>query len=149
MDGQIIGIVFISFFLFLVALLCIFRITRPEAAISWIIRSFIGVSLLIVFFRFGFWNFADFVWWAAIYSLLAALFVFGIFSIMEASITLAIFSRIAREEKLPDKKSIVQKRIDRLLYSGELVRSGKTYSLGKPSYFVTREILLNFFRSCF
>ena len=68
---------------------------------------------------------------------------------MEASVTLAIFSRIAKNENLPSKKEIIQKRIDRLLYSGELVQSGKTYSFGKPSYFSIREILLNFLRLAF
>ncbi len=158
MGIHVISFAVISFFLFLIVLAVLFRITQKEAAMVWIIRSFFAVGAVALCLRFGVWSFWDFAWWAVLYSELVILFIYGVFSIMEASVTLRILSEITSERKgttLKDllhrynKEIIVKRRVARLLYSGELIESHGAYTLGKTSYFRIREVFLEFFRKLF
>lgn len=158
MDIQIITVAFLSFCLFLISLAVLFRVTNREDGVLWIIRAYIGVGIAtgVLFART--WGGDEILFWASLYSLLTALFVFGIFSIMEASVTLRIFTEIARSQegitvfqllKKHNRIRIVKRRIIRLLHSGELTKSNGMYTLGKPSYFRLREYVSTIIRLAF
>lgn len=157
MDIQISGTALFSFVLFLAVLVVVFRKTRQEAAIAWILRMFFCVGFVVACFQFGSWNFSAYAWWAIVYTLLAALFVFGVFSSLEASLTIRIFTEIAQSRgigqgelmKRYNKSFVVRRRIERLLYSGELVATNGRYMRGRASYFALREVFLNLFRKLF
>ena len=150
MDTQIFFSALLSFFLFLAVIAVLFRMTRREAAIDWMIRIFVAIGVVTSGVYARSWDITEYIWWASLYGLLTALFVFGIFSIMEASVTLRIFTEIARTGGVVSNTSrIIQRRIARLLYSGELKRTHGHYVLGRISYFRFREFFLNIFRSFF
>lgn len=158
MEEQIIITAAASFFFFLAAIAILFRLTRQEAAIIWMIRVFFCVAAATAVVRFGIWNLADYAWWAMLYGLFTALFVLGIFSTMEASVTLGIFTHIAQAgggitrgelRKRYNAARIVKTRIARLLYSGELLYTRGAYTIGHTSYFRIREVLLTMFRLAF
>jgi len=158
MDRQLILSALLSFCLFLAAIALLFRMTRQEAAIVWMIRAFIGIGGAVVWVFAGSWGLTGYIWWASLYTLLTTLFVFGVFSIMEASLTLRIFTEIASSEsgmtmiqlmKRYNRSRIIRRRIARLLYSGELKKSHGMYMLGGTSYFRVRELLLNILRLAF
>ena len=150
MDIQILSTAFLSFFLFLAVLAVVFRMTRQEEVIVWMIRIFVGIGIVIVGARAGSWGIIEYIWWASLYGLLTGLFVLGPFSNMEASVTLRIFSDIARTGGVvTDRSQIVQRRIARLLYSGEIIKNQGTLMLGKTSYFTFREGVIGIFRRLF
>lgn len=158
MDIELVITALLSFFLFLVLLALLFRITREEAAITWLIRTFFTVGVLVVVFFIHKWGVTEILFWASLYALLTTLFVFGIFSIMEASLTLRIFTEIADTREgitIPElmkkynRNLIITRRIERLVYSKELVNTGRKFMLGKMSYFRTREFLLKVLRFAF
>ncbi len=76
---------------------------------------------------------------------------------MEASVTLRIFTDIARSgggycdgfAKTFSTSHIVWRRIARLLYSGEIMKNQGTFMLGKTSYFTFREGVIGIFRRLF
>lgn len=158
MDVELTAAALLSFFLFLVLIAILFRISRQEAAITWMIRAFVGVGAVTAACFVYKWGLTEYLWWASLYGLLTLLFVFGVFGIMEASLTLRILTEIARAPegittpllmKTYNRSLIIRRRITRLVYSEELVRTGRTYILGKTSYFRIRESFLNVFKLAF
>jgi hypothetical protein len=124
--------------------------SRKEEAINWMVRTFVGIGVMSAAVFAGSWGFSEYTWWASIYSLLTVLFVFGIFAIMEASVTLRILTEIARSGRIEANTSrIVQRRIARFLYSGEIIKNNGVFMRGKTSYFGIREVVLNTFRRFF
>lgn len=158
MDRQLILSALLSFCLFLASIAVLFRITRQEAAIVWMIRAFIGIGGAVVWVFAGSWGLTEYIWWASLYGLFTILFVFGVFSIMEASLTLRIFTEIASSDsgmamtqlmKRYNRPRIIRRRIARLLYSGEIKKTHGMYTCGNISYFGVREIFLEFLRRLF
>jgi hypothetical protein len=158
MDGELIFTALLSFGLFLSLIAVLFRITRQEAAISWMIGVFVAAGVVVGAVHAGSWGVTQYVWWASLYSLFTTLFVFVVFSFMEASLTVRIFTEIARSGmgittadfmKHHNRLRIVGRRIARLLYSGEIVKNQGMYTRGKTSYFEVREIFLEFLRRVF
>jgi uncharacterized membrane protein YjfL (UPF0719 family) len=158
MDIQLIGIALLSFGMFLAVLAVLFRITRQESAILWMTRAFIGTGIVVGMTMAGSWGVTEYVWWASFYGLITVLFVFGIFSLMEASLTLRILAEIAQSGngisaahllKKYNRFSITKRRIARLLYSGEIIQNQEMYTRGKTSYFGVREVFLKLFRKLF
>jgi hypothetical protein len=158
MDGELIIAALLTFGLFLASIAVLFRMTLQEAAIVWIIRAFIGIGIVVGGALARRWGLIEYIWWASLYSLFTALFIFGVFSFMEASLTIRIFTEIARFAhgitmadfmKKYNRSRIVERRIARLLYSGELKKSHGMYMLGRTSYFRVRELLLNILRLAF
>lgn len=158
MDTYLFFTAFLSFCLFLAGIAVLFRFTRPEAAIIWMIRTFVGIAVVTVVAFGRSWSLTLFIWWASLYGLLTVLFVFGPFSIMEASLTIRLFTEIARSGrgmttadlmKHTDRSHIIRRRIDRLLYSGEIREHHGVYMRGQTSYFGIREVVLGTFRRLF
>lgn len=158
MDQELIRITFMSFGLFLAITAVLFRITRQEAAILWMIRAFVGIGIVVGLAMAGSWGLTQYVWWASLYTLFTMLFVFGVFSIMEASLTIRILTEIARSAggittadlmKNYNRSRIIRRRIARLLYSKELIKTHGTYTRDKTSYFGAREVFLEFLHNLF
>lgn len=158
MDLNLIFAALAAFLLFLFIIAILFRVTRQEAAILDMLWAFVGVGVAVAFLFAGSWGMAQYVWWASMYGLFSALFVFGIFSLVEASVTLRILTEIARVPSgIPMRQllqrynrfRIIKRRIARLVYSGELKESGGVFTLGKKSYFTLREIVFEFLRKIF
>lgn len=159
MDSQLIIMGFVSFCFFCLASAILFRMTEREAAVVWMLRAFVVIGIGHALYLGLYWRWIGLMWWASFYGLFTVLFVFGIFGVVEASLSLRILSEIAgsgrkgitRREMMArySRQNIVKRRIDRLLFSGELVRSRGTYRLGKMSYYRVREYFLDFLRWLF
>ena len=158
MDIQIICAAILSFCMFLAVIAVLFRMTEPEAAILWMIRAFTGIGIIMGIVLSGYWGASETLFWVSLYSLLTMVFVFGVFSIMEASLTIRIFTEIARSGggvtsadlmKNYNKSRIIRRRITRLIYSGELKRVRDTYIRGRISYFSVREVLFELLLALF
>ncbi|OGG30674.1 hypothetical protein A3A63_00640 [Candidatus Gottesmanbacteria bacterium RIFCSPLOWO2_01_FULL_46_9] len=160
-----------SFVLLFLLLLAVFRMVHAYDAPVWYIRmtGFCGVCCL------GLWWVVVFLGWVhetpqiiamgviaslLLYGLLTILFLFGVFGVFEASITLHILTKIALSGKEGihpnailssyNRNTIVKRRIDRFLWSGELLVVGGRYRLSKRlSYFMMRERFLNILRWMF
>lgn len=95
---------------------------------------------------------SGFIFVITLYMTCVVLFLFTVFSVFEASLTVWFLSEIAGREGGLSKKEllricgvrqIVKKRIDRLLDSGDMKYKGTTYVLGTTqSYFRLRELVL-------
>lgn len=91
----------------------------------------------------------------AIYTACVVLFLFTVFSVFEASLTVWFLSEIAKRENGVSKnelykthgvRQIVRKRIERLLDSGDITYNGTLYELGNTqSYFRIREQVLEWY----
>lgn len=152
MDTFIVGSGLFLFLLFLAFQAVIARFTDPEAVITWLIRIFLSITGLLgigFIVRIGSveWFIGSFI----IYTLLTTLYVFGIFSIVEASITLFLLREIDRDaSRPPSVDTIIRRRLERLVQSGELAKRGESYVLTKRvSYFVLRERGLQMLRWVF
>ncbi len=140
---------FSAFALFLLLHAAISRATNPEAAIYWLIRIYLLLaSLLLV-------GFGGLEW--VIYTLLCILYVFGVFGIIEASITLRLLSEIGKCGKIGithgrlaarySIDTIIKRRLKRFLWSGEIERDRGGYRLSRRfSYFLLREYFLDVLR---
>ena len=159
MDSQFLIMGFVSFCFFCLASAILFRMTEREAAVTWMVRAFVVIGIGHALYLGQYWGWIGLVWWASFYGLFTVLFVFGIFGVVEASLSLRILSEIADSEKKGitrremmmryGRQHIVKRRVDRLLFSGELIRSGGAYRLGKMSYYRIREYFLDFLRYVF
>lgn len=152
----------ISFLFLLGSLLVVFRRVEVFAAVAWYIR----IAVLFGICEFLTWNIVcmyglnipigsdAYIEGSAasllIYGLLAVLFLFGIFGTLESSVTLRLLAIIAGSGKEGihqnaiissyNRRSIVTRRLARLLWSKEVVLVGKYYRLSKKaSYSVWRE----------
>jgi hypothetical protein len=167
MDVWILISSFLSFILFIMFLPVIFRMIHAYDAPKWYLRFACMGSLVCL----GLWEIHP-VWLSGenqivgilmslcIYGLLVVLFLFGVFGVFEASITLHLLAKIALSGingihpnallSRYNRISIVKRRIDRFLWSGELVPVGGQYRLSKRlSYFMVREYFLNLLRLVF
>lgn len=157
-DVQVLGISLSSFIVFIVIQLIIYRTVNPQRILHAILISagttgFLGLTiglllihsplqeLLLILFLSGY-----------IYGILVVLYVFGIFILVESSITLRLLYEIGRKYPNPISRMnitkkysfnfIVKRRLERLVYLGEVIQTGKGYSLSdKHSYFSVRSIL--------
>lgn len=90
-----------------------------------------------------------------IYTACVVLFLFTVFSVFEASLTVWFLSEISGRTNGISKnellktygvRQIVQRRIERLLDSGDIQYNGTLYRLGKTqSYFRIRELVLEWY----
>ncbi len=92
MDIFIILTGFSAFTLFLLLHAVISRVTTQGLAISWLIRIYLLLAALLLV------GFGALEW--VIYTLLCILYVFGVFGIIEASITLRLLSEIGKCGKI-------------------------------------------------
>lgn len=156
MDSRVLVTSFVSFILFLLSLTVLFRITRQEDAMQWIVRTWVAIACVIGVVCSQ--TVETLVFIVSIFTVLVMLFIFGIFSIMEASLTIRIFSEIAAAHEgmtikkllaTYNRRVILKKRIARLIHSGELKVVPAGYAIGRISYFRIREYFLSIFRLAF
>ena len=171
MEYWVIAISLLSFALLFVTLIAVFRMVHAYDAVPWYLR----IATLYGFFCLVFWGLAyslnvwgEFpetyltgaVFSCAIYGVMAILFLFGVFGVFEASITLHILTKIALAGSdgihpnallgTYNRSTIVKRRVDRFLWSGEFIIVGGRYRLSRRfSYFMVRERFLNFLRFLF
>lgn len=164
---------FVLLFAFLALHNIVFRFIHPFRALKWFAISYalvLGVWFFISYYLGlvqGFLNcsFVEFVYYVAatfiLYTLLIVLYIMGVFSIIESSITLRIFGIIAENEgergaKISDilarhnKPIIIRRRLERLLDTGDLYKSGKYYVRNNAlTYFRIREYVIWFYQFLF
>lgn len=143
---------FSAFALFLFLHAVISRLTPAEAAIYWLIRIYVVlVIVLLVWFDIGSF---------AIYTFLCILYVFGVFGVIEASITLRLLAEIGKcgkigitPSELTDRygiDTIINQRLKRFLDSREIEIDRGAYRLSRRlSYFMLREYFLEVLRWMF
>jgi len=152
MDGQFIIMACVSFCFFVLASAILFRMTPQDAAISWMVRAFIVIGIGHALYFWSYWGLVGLLWWGTMYTFLTMLFVFCVFSVMEASLTLRILSEIARtgtkgmthKQLLQryNRNVIVKRRLARLVYSGDLLYVNGAYKQNKVSHYMIREYFL-------
>jgi hypothetical protein len=162
MDAWIVFVGVVSFLTLLCSLPIVFRVVSPLAAVPWFIREMAMIGVLCV----GLWsllcfkgvvypaNVDSFLFGAiaslGIYVLLSVIYLFGIFGTIESAITLRLLSIIAQSGQKGihqnaiissyNRRTIVMRRVDRLMYMGEIVIVGNYYRLSKrASYAIWRE----------
>ncbi len=146
MDIQIVLSGFSVFALFLFLHAVISRVTEDQEAIYWLIRIYILLAFLILVGLGG-------MEWV-IYTLLCVLYVFGVFGVIEASITLRLLSEIGiTPGRLAARYSIdtiIKRRLKRLLWAREIELDRGSYRLSRRlSYFMIREYFLDVLRWTF
>jgi hypothetical protein len=148
----------IAFVVYIVLQIVVFRLTRQDDASRWTVKLYCLVGAVL------------FVWSVdepavalgsfLVYSGMAAVYILCIFSVVEASLTLRILSEIAGGDKNGTLytaifsryagNEIIQRRIDRLLRSGDLIyRNGKYYRTNRLTIFKLREHIVTIFKRLF
>ena len=149
------------FVLFLASHVIVSRFADAQRAIYWLVKLYLYVAIFAV----GGWltGFGGLQWLLIailIYSLLVVLYIFGVFGVVEASITLRLLAEVAKggEHGLTpallarryNVDRIIHTRLDRFLWSGEIIRKGNTYARSnRASYFIVREAFLRWLRTVF
>lgn len=141
-----------AFILFLVSLIVVFRLTRKQDALSWIVRMALlcGCIVCIMGGKEA----------LLVYTLETFLYIFTVFSVFEASLTIRFLIEIAQTGerginaddllKRFNRQMIIQRRIERFLRSGDLVEDHTRYRMNtRASYFQLRELMINELRWLF
>jgi hypothetical protein len=154
MDVVILISSMISFIVFCVAQMIVFRYIEEDRVLLWLMKLFFlveGCSLMAGYFLWGQYAYVTIaLWHAVIFFLLLVSYILSIFSFSEASITLRLLSEIARHGNHGITKKeilirynlgvIVGRRLSRFVASGELVVKGQLYRWkNSPSFFELRE----------
>lgn len=155
MDNTVLLFSGISFLCFLCSLPVLFRLIHAFDAISSYLKMVFLYAIIhtIIWFWLGY-SIEGFIIMELIYTLACILFLFGIFGILEASITLHLLLKIGLTKdrsiqysdisELYNKKQIIQKRIARFLWSKDIVYRNDSYELvSHSSLYQLREYLLN------
>jgi hypothetical protein len=171
MDYWILATSIGSFLLLFCLLLIAFRIAHAYDAVGWYVQLSAFCAVVCV----GSWWGISLLEWIHItpeqltvgivtslllYGLMVILFLFGVFGVFEASITLHLLTKIMLAGKSGihpnailasyNRNTIVKRRVDRFLWSQELVVVAGQYRLSKRlSYFMIREYFLDILRQVF
>jgi hypothetical protein len=149
----------LTFLAYIAVQAIVFRAIRPDRALIWLIKLYFMVegAALLIGYAFVHTSLYGVVvgWQLVIFSLIAALYIFSVFSYTEASITMRILSEIARSYgkgitekdiwKRYNTQYIVERRIDRFLSGGDIVKVKNGYTWKNfYSPFIVREKILSF-----
>ena len=168
MDLNIVVSAIVPFICFLCVLPILFRVSAESKSTQYMLY----IAIVGIVQSIGIWVYFGLnaelsimniwiggVYVIAIYALLVLLFLLGIFSIFEASLTLRFLLEIASGENGISNQAllskygvvkIIQRRLERMIASGDLLHKGNAYTLGKTqSYFRIREHLLTVFWNIF
>ena len=156
MDQSILVFSSVAFFSLIASLPIVFRIIHAYDATSWYLRlvCIIGCITSILWWEGAYGPVEAFVLMIMLYLLASIIFLFGVFGILEASITLHILLTLRqaangrmREQDIATQYSIhhiVQKRLDRFLRTNDLRFVDDSYELvQKTSLYKLREHLLS------
>lgn len=167
-DAMIILCACITFVLFIVMHMIVFRRMKPVMAVVWLMRCYVVSGIIggigsFVWFSQAHISFQDTiivcVLCMVLYTLLVALYLFGVFSMVESSISFKILKEIAdagskginRQELLVQYSPayIVRRRLARFVATGELVYEKGKYTKTKYSILSFRELLISVFLAVF
>ncbi len=159
MDSAIILFSFIQFGCLLITLPIIFRVVHEFETLRWYVRFVIGYGGIgaIVWNSLSYGPLEAFVFMMIIYLLSCLFFLYGIYGSVEASITLALLLKIAGSKRvyasledvstITTKKEIVERRLQRFLWFGDLVLRDNAYEIiSRPTLLQVREYVLNFLK---
>jgi len=164
MDTIILVSALISFIVFCVVQMIVFRFTDEDRALLWLMKIFLmveGCSLFAGYFLWGRGAFVEIVLWhAVIFMLLVISYTLTVFSYSEASITVRLLGEISRSGSRGTTKneiikhynlgSIVKRRLSRFIANGELVANGQRYRWkNSVSLFLLREKTVRLFQMLF
>ncbi len=159
MDYQIALMAFISFILFILTLIVLFHMTAPDKALHWIVSTCLVIGIGEGWYLSRYFGFTELVCWIMLYLLMVVLFVFGVFSAVEASLTFRMLAEIASTgsggltprqlTRRYNREGIVKRRINRLLSSGEIIFKRGAYEKNHVSFYSVREYILVILRQIF
>ena len=146
----------LSFLSFIGILAFLFRVQKKHSPlVTVLVASIIGWCLLGVMLLYvGGYTLEEYVIAFGIYGLLVVLFVFAIFSVFEASLTVKFLSIIASHSGITQqylehnfgRSDIVKRRLERLLESGDIVKTNGGYQASvRQSFFRFREMFLEWY----
>lgn len=159
-DVYTIGISSLSFLFFLILQFMIFRRINQLAVLNWLVRIYIAgllVDIILVLNFFGLLYIDVLLISSLNYSMLALVYVLGVFGMMESALRIRMLLEIynAKREgissskllKIYNKDMIISKRLERLTKSGDLKKEGEYYYIGrKTSYLSLNCYLLKILR---
>lgn len=163
MDLYILVNAIVSFILFLIVHVVIFRSINEKTVIKWLMRvCYLGVfiNLFTGYFILRPYN-AVFAFLSLIlYTLLVYCYILGIFGLMESSIRIGLLAKIAEAKscgirkrdilEVYNKKIIIDKRLSRFIASGELKYEKGYYHLNKKfSYFIINDFINSIMRKIY
>ena len=159
MDYQIVIKALTSFILFILTLIVLFHMTAQDEALHWVVRACVIIGIGEGWYLSRYFGLNELIYWMTLYLLMVALFVFGVYSAVEASLTLRILAEIVtagrsgltRQQLTQryNRASIVKCRINRLLSTGEIMYKRGAYEKNHISFYSVREYLLILFRQIF
>jgi len=142
------------FFLLLTAI--IFRVISPLRTLLWLMRNYFITIFFLVILCACILNipYAAIGFSLVLYSLLVSLFVFGVYSAVESSITMRLLGEISEEGKGVHRytcDTIVRRRLDRFVSLGILQKINRdTYCMGtRVNPFAIREKIIDGLRYLF
>jgi hypothetical protein len=155
MDSTILILGVVAFFIFLIVHAIVFWCIHAEGAVTWVVNVLFIVLVVLVLLGLSIYphSLEIVVGASFIYVLFAILYIFCIFGVVEASITLRLLSEIFRGGSSGvtkknifaryNKEKILDRRIERFLWSRELIRVGNMYVQNdRLSFFLLREYFL-------
>ncbi len=153
MEIQLLTSIFFSFIAFIILHVVIFRRISRRQVLTWMVAVFaiagiftMGVSYYFVaLYPFTMLLFFYFVFWM-LYGLLSLIYFLAIFGIIESSIRIRLLAEVVKSGKtgitpaalyrIYNRESIVKKRLERFVASGDIVYDGNKYRMsGKLSAF--------------
>lgn len=155
-DLNLLFLTLISFALYLVLQIVIFRFVARTDIVKWVIYTYLlgAISnIVICLTRFG-TNGLEFVLISFInYSLITAVYILGIFGMVESALRIRLVTEVDRRSsgisksqvlKIYNRKLIVEKRLARFLKSGDLKYNRGYYFIGKKvSYFFFHSLIID------
>lgn len=147
MDIPILLTAFISFITFIVLQIVVFRWIPRQQVLSGMVIVFVVAGLIInttVLFivSFSVWNEVVFLLGSSwlLYGFAALIYILAVFGIIESSIRIRLLGEIVRIGKKGitlkelyrkyNRDTIVSKRLERFLASGDIIFDGKNYHVG-------------------
>lgn len=163
MDLYILVNAIVSFILFLIVHVVIFRLIEEKTVIKWLMRVFylgalINLSAGLLMLKPQ--NVIFILLSLTLYTMLVFCYVLGIFGLMESSIRIGLLTKIARSKshgagekdilKAYNSKIIIDKRLERFVASGELKYEKGYYHLNKKfSYFIINDFINTLMRKIY
>ena len=159
MDNSILLFSLLTFVMYCISQILVFRFIRPERALMWLIKLFFiieGVALILGYWLIPYPLFIPVsIWQCSIFTVITVIYIGSVFSFTEASITLRILHEIALHPrtgvevkeiwKRYNTKTIIEKRMTRFLAGGDIRKEGNAYIwISRTSPFIVRQYVVSF-----
>jgi hypothetical protein len=164
MDYFIIILLGCSFFLYIILQPVVFRLIHPDHALLWLCKLFFIVEGSALIAGYMVWNNSQYeviaIMHGILFALLVVLYILGVFSYAEASLTTKIFIDIEQAKPFGLSRSqlqkrygirpIVMRRLERFVATGDVKKIGSTYVWQtRCSLFLLRETGVYWFTKIF